>query len=858
MTEAPKAGLMTHLRGLNPEQREAVEALEGPVLIIAGAGTGKTRTLTARIAHILKLSLARPNQILAVAFTNKAAAELRARIFGMTGVDPHRLPWVGTFHSISARILRLHAEMAGLNDRFSIYDDRDQARILKSVLAKCRFHDRQWPTKRVASLITGWKDQARRPEHLTAHDRALLDGKALDIYRPYQKELQVTNAADFGDLILHVVSILSQNPDVREHYQGQFRFALVDEFQDVNRAQYAWLQLLTGQKNNLCCVGDDDQAIYSWRGAEPKIMLGFSEHYPGARLVRLEQNYRSTTHILGAAVGVIANNIHRHKKSLRCADGMAGRAARKVEVVRYRTNLAEADGVVDAIRKLTMGRDPDYRLADIAVSARTWACLAEVEQALVRAGLPYQVFGGPKFYERKEIRDMLSYLRLCHNSADSGAFERAVNTPSRGIGVKTIGVIRGRAGDDDVPMYAMAHLAANDGTLSSAPSRRIREFLGNVERWSDAFSRTAIRCDSVTQSGTQIETGVPEARCREVRMLVRMVVEESGMANYHRTLDSEDAAQRVENLDKLVDFAGRHQTLGDFLEHVGLMSDDVVEVSDAKNQITLMTLHAAKGSEYPVMFLVAWEEGILPWLTPGGEQLDTLRMAQIKSLAMMVIAFASTDPDKPSLGHLHLLARSLQGGTGEDGKDAALVRGRDLASRVLRWTDRPRAEDLADAVRLSRSIVADEKLEEERRLAHVGLTRAMERCIISHVDLRWRYGVYNPASPSRFLLEIPAQHKSQAQSTDSGQGPDAGARRSPTLTGQAEGRSPRRTNPHPGGSAPMSGTMPRPAGLQIGDRVSHRRFGTGTVHAVSARRIMVRFDDNASRMVMQNYLHRVA
>jgi len=849
---APVAGSMTHLRGLNAEQRVAVEALDGPVLIIAGAGTGKTRTLTARIAHILKLALARPDEILAVAFTNKAAAELRERIGKMTGVDPRHLPWVGTFHSISARILRSQAERVGLNDSFSIHDDRDQTRILKTLLAECRLQDNRWPAKRVAGLISRWKDQAKRPGDLTPRDRSLLNGMAQDIYRRYQDELRVTNGADFGDLILHVVTILSTHSDVQTDYQAQFRYALVDEFQDVNRAQYTWLRLLTEQGNNVCCVGDDDQAIYSWRGAQPGIMLGFTDHYPDARLIRLEQNYRSTEHILGAAVAVIRNNAHRHDKSLRCADETREQEARKVEVVRYRTNLAEADGVVKAICGIAVDGNPAYRLADIAVSARTWACLAEVEQSLVKAGLPYQVFGGPKFYERKEIRDILAYLRLCHNGADSWAFERSVNTPSRGIGPKTVGAIRERASEASVPMLEMARLLAEDGSLSAAPARRIGEFLGNVERWTAAFAPAAVRPDAGDVSANP---KLIEKRRDEIRTLVRRVIEESGMANYYRTLESEDAAQRVENLDKFVDFAGRHQTLGDFLEHVGLMSEEVVDASDGKNQVTLMTLHAAKGSEYPVIFLVAWEEGILPWLNPGAQQAVTRVQEQIRSLAEMVMSYASDDPDKPSLAHMQMLCRLSLAGAGE--LDAVEAIGLDLIERVNNWSGVPGKEEIDAALQLSQSIASDQRIEEERRLAHVGITRAMERCIISHVDLRWRYGVYTPASPSRFLLEIPAEHKRLVSLGEPGfkRRAQANSKRWSTLTREPS------ANHFQNSRQPSVRAFPKKPlasqGLQIGDRVTHRRFGPGTVHAVSARNIMVRFDDDESRMVMQNYLYPV-
>ena len=829
-------GGMIHLQGLNTQQREAVETVLGPLLIVAGAGTGKTRTLTSRIAHIIKLGLVDPSQILAVAFTNKAANELLDRVSMMTRIDRTSLPWVGTFHSLSARILRRESEYSGLGSNFTIYNDSDKLSILKNIFKDADIDERLGSPSSLATLISRWKDDAKLPENLGKKDCQQIGGCAQELYEQYQEVLRISNGADFGDLILHVVNMLSHNDHLLDKYQDIFRFTLVDEYQDVNIAQYKWLRLLTQKRSNICCVGDDDQAIYSWRGARPDIMLGFADHFADAKIIRMEQNYRSTEHILGAAADIISNNVYRHRKKLRCANKTGNAPAHKVEVARYTTNIDEADGVVSRIGKLA-GRGGKYRFEDIAVSARTWSCLAEVEQSLVKSGIPYRVVGGPRFYERKEIRDALAYLKLCNNRADAEAFMRSVNTPARGVGAVTVRKVRKAAVESEATMFDTAGELIRTGTLSGKPASGLSGFMQDIESWGRMFAR----CDSHDNN----DDDPP----RKVGEIVLKLIHDCGMHDYYIKQETEDADFRLDNLKKLVEFAGRHQSLDEFLEHVGLMSEELSNVDTTdRGQVTIMTLHAAKGSEYPVMFLIAWEEGILPWKrdAASGQPTNVDRYREKVDWLAGVVLSMRKDGYKPGVDQLNYQVCKILDEHEHELREH-LPEGLELVQLVYEWEHLPDASHLELAAGIAARLTANESIEEERRLAHVGITRAMERCIISNASMRKMFNTWMPGDPSRFLAEISREHLQT----------DISRRLYGNVTTGRNGQYSRdRKQVGRGKISPAVRTMHRKnkTSFSIGDRVSHRKFGHGTVHSVSTGKLMVRFDDNRAMMVLSDYL----
>ncbi|WP_448030215.1 ATP-dependent helicase [Bradyrhizobium liaoningense] len=677
-----------YLSGLNPEQREAVETLDGPVLVLAGAGTGKTRVLTTRIAHILSQGRARPAEILSVTFTNKAAREMKHRLGQMLGHAVEGMPWLGTFHSIGGRILRFHAELAQLKSNFTVLDVDDQVRLLKQLLQAENIDDKRWPARMLAGLIDGWKNRGLMPSQVPSGEAAVFaNGKGGKLYASYQERLKILNAADFGDLLLENIRIFREHPDILRQYQQRFKYILVDEYQDTNVAQYLWLRLLSqapssspslpgltrqsiessrdaspaldvsrrpgddehddvaptpaGQKDhvkNICCVGDDDQSIYGWRGAEVDNILRFDHDFPGAKVIRLERNYRSTGHILAAASHLIAHNEGRLGKTLRTED----QDGEKVTVTGSWDSEEEARGIGEEIEQLQRQGE---KLNEIAILVRASYQMREFEDRFVTLGLPYRVIGGPRFYERAEIRDALAYLRVINSPADDLAFERIVNTPKRGLGDATVQMLHDHARKRRIPLFEAARAVVETDELKPKARGSLRDLVAQFDRW---------RAQREVTAHTD---------------LAQIVLDESGYTEMWQKDRSADAAGRLENLKELVRSMEEFENLQGFLEHISLVMDREGGAED--DAVSLMTLHSAKGLEFDNVFLPGWEEGLFP----SQRTLDE------------------------------------QGRAG---------------------------------------------LEEERRLGHVGLTRARRRAKIYFATNRRIHGTWSTTIPSRFLDELPA------------------------------------------------------------------------------------------------------
>jgi DNA helicase II / ATP-dependent DNA helicase PcrA len=683
------AGGPNYLAGLNPEQREAVETLEGAVLVLAGAGTGKTRVLTTRIAHILSQGRARPNEILSVTFTNKAAREMKLRLGQMLGQAVEGMPWLGTFHSIGGRILRIHAEMVQLKSNFTVLDVDDQVRLLKQLLQAENIDDKRWPARMLAGLIDGWKNRGLMPSQVPPGEAAIFgNGKGGKLYASYQERLKILNAADFGDLLLENIRLFREQPDVLRQYQHRFKFILVDEYQDTNVAQYLWLRLLSQAPSkpgtslstvipghaegvnpesgagdrlprdsgsapsahpgmtpspppppkNICCVGDDDQSIYGWRGAEVDNILRFEHDFPGAKVIRLERNYRSTGHILAAASHLIAHNEGRLGKTLRTEDV----DGEKVTVTGAWDSEEEARAIGEEIEELQRAGN---NLNEVAILVRASFQMREFEDRFVTLGLPYRVIGGPRFYERAEIRDALAYLRTINSPADDLAFERIVNVPKRGLGDATVQMLHDHARKRRIPLFEAARAVVETDELKPKARGSLRDLIAQFDRW---------RAQRDVTAHTE---------------LAEIVLDESGYTEMWQKDRSADAAGRLENLKELVRSMEEFENLQGFLEHISLVMDRDGGAED--EAVSLMTLHSAKGLEFDNVFLPGWEEGLFP----SQRTLDE------------------------------------QGRAG---------------------------------------------LEEERRLAHVGLTRARRRAKLYFATNRRIHGTWTTTIPSRFLDELPA------------------------------------------------------------------------------------------------------
>ena len=745
------------LAGLNPEQRAAVEATEGPVLVLAGAGTGKTRVLTTRLAHILTSGKARPWELLAVTFTNKAAREMRHRIGEMIGPSAEGLRWLGTFHSVAAQILRRHAELVGLKSSYTIIDVDDQERLIKQLLIAENIDPKRWTPKHFAGLVDHWKNRGWTPDKLPPAEGAhFANNRGAALYALYQDRLRILNACDFGDLLLHNLTLLTAHPDVLAEYHQRFRYILVDEYQDTNVAQYLWLRLLAQKRQNLCCVGDDDQSIYGWRGAEVDNILRFERDFPGAKVVRLERNYRSTEHILAAASGLIAANKDRLGKTLWTQQA----GGQKVQVRGVWDGEAESRLIAEDIERWRKNR----RYREAAILVRASFQMRAFEERFVLLQIPYTVVGGPRFFERAEIRDAHAYLRLVQSPDDDLAFERIVNTPRRGIGDATVQKLLALARDRGVSAGAAAFDLVRSDELPARARTALGNFLRDMNRWRG-----------------QIDA-VPHARLTEI------ILEESGYVDALRLDKGPTSQTRLENLKELVQSMGAFDSLSAYLEHVSLVMD--LDRGAGDDAVQMMTLHSAKGLEFPLVFLPGWEEGVFP------------------------------------------SQRSLD----ENG---------------------------------------DRGLEEERRLAYVGLTRAREEARVSFVANRQVYGRWTSQLPSRFVDELPLANVEAASETGYyGGGPglrETASRWDETHYGSGYD-SPGWKRAHsrgyaggpPGRSAVIEGegrlvAISDPAVASAyarGDRVFHQKFGYGAVTAVEGNKLTVVFEHAGEKRVIDSFLQR--
>ncbi len=833
-----------YLDDLNPEQREAVETLDGPVLVLAGAGTGKTRVLTTRIAHILNLGRARPGDILAVTFTNKAAREMKDRVGQMVGQVVEGMPWMGTFHSIGVKILRRHAELVGLKSNFTILDVDDQIRVIKQILEAEKLDEKRWPARVFAMILDGWKNRGLTPDQVPAGEAAsFANGKGKKLYLAYQERLKTLNAADFGDLLLENIRLFRTSPDILRQYQQRFKFILVDEYQDTNVAQYLWLRLLAQQsssstalspsspgrreapspgdprladlsedvdgrdepghdklvggereKKNICCVGDDDQSIYGWRGAEVDNILRFDHDFPGAKVIRLERNYRSTGHILAAASHLIAHNEGRLGKTLRTEDV----PGEKVQVTGGWDSEEEARSIGEEIEQLQ--RDAreqglDHPLDEIAILVRASFQMREFEDRFIQLGLPYRVIGGPRFYERAEIRDALAYLRVIAQPADDLAFERIVNVPKRGLGDATVQMLHDHARKQRIPLTeAAAALSATD-EMKPKPRLALRELMAGFERW-------RARKDSMPHTE-----------------LAEIVLDESGYTAMWQADKSADAAGRLENLKELVRSMEEFENLAGFLEHISLVMDR--DSAEGEQAVNIMTLHSAKGLEFDTVFLPGWEEGLFP--------------------------------------HQRALDESGRAG-----------------------------------------------LEEERRLAHVGLTRARKRAKIYFATNRRIHGMWTSTMPSRFLDELPEADVEVKEPAGGAGGfgmSGYGASRFDEMNSfgsnyttpgwqraqQRKGRGGFSENGEPRyvpdgvfnqdeefaetpAKKPSKAPARKPLTIEgeliakstgaassfaAGDRVFHQKFGNGNVTAVDGNKLTIHFDKAGEKRVVDSFVERV-
>lgn len=751
---------MPYLDDLNPAQRAAVEALDGPVLMLAGAGTGKTKALTARIVHLLHQRRARPNEILAVTFTNKAAREMKERVGRLLGEVAEGMPWMGTFHSLSVKILRRHAELVGLKPNFTILDTDDQLRLLKQLVLAANIDEKRWPARLLASLIDGWKNRAWLPEKVPSSEAGAYNNRGTELYAAYQDRLKTLNAVDFGDLLLHCVTIFQTHLDVLEQYQRWFRYILVDEYQDTNVAQYLWLRLLAQAHRNICCVGDDDQSIYGWRGAEVGNILRFEKDFPGAQVIRLEQNYRSTGHILATASGIIAKNAGRLGKTL----WTAGALGEKVRLIGHWDGEEEARWIgeeIEAIQRGTRGREP-VDLNHQAILVRASHQMRAFEDRFLTIGLPYRVIGGPRFYERQEIRDAMAYFRLAASPEDDLAFERVVNLPKRGLGDTAQAKINVLARGAGVSLLDGAREALAKGVIPGKGASQLRAFVDGVDRW-------------------HAETLHPEYD--HIR-LAETILDESGYTEMWQNDKTPEAPGRLDNLKELVKALEQFDNLQGFLEHVSLIMDN--ETEGAEEKVTIMTLHAAKGLEFPVVFLPGWEDGLFP------------------------------------------SQRSM---------DESGLKG----------------------------------LEEERRLAYVGITRAEEVCTISFASNRRVYGQWQSQLPSRFIDELPGEHV-EVLTAPGLYGGGFGAAASVGFGTSFEERvSKADVYNSPGWRRLQENSNNRPmrqpqearhvvidleasSPYVIGDRVFHQKFGYGEIMGIEGDKLDVEFDHAGSKKVVARWV----
>lgn len=738
------APAIDYLDGLNTEQRAAVEALDGPVLVLAGAGTGKTRVLTTRIAHLLLTRKALPGQILAVTFTNKAAKEMVERVEKLTGMmaDTGGGPgrggmWIGTFHSICSKILRSHADKLGFPSHFTILDADDQVRLVKTLMGELNMDTQATPPKAVLAAIQTWKDQGLTPAQVGEATNNPGLGAAKRVYNAYQARLKTLGAMDFGDLLLHCLTLFQQFPDVLRYYaETRFHYVLVDEYQDTNIAQYLWLRLLSMAHKNVCCVGDDDQSIYSWRGAEVGNILKFEQDFPAATVIRLERNYRSTQHILGAASGLIAKNSKRLGKTL-WTDEKGGE---KIHVKSVWDDAEEARFVGEEIENFQRAKTP---LNDMAILVRASFQTRAFEERFMTLGIPYRVIGGLRFYERLEIRDALAYMRLLALPDDDLAFERIVNTPKRGVGKATIEGLHRAARDQHISLYRALLRQLDNKDIKGKAGIALAALVQGFDRWRDMLTTT------------------------HFSEVAELMLEESGYRAMWQQEKSPEAQGRLENLKELIKAMADYENLTEFLEHVGLVMDRENVSND--DMVSMMTLHGAKGLEFNTVFLPGWEEGLFP----------------------------------------HQRALDESGSKG---------------------------------------------LEEERRLAYVGITRARKRLTISHAANRRIYNQWQSSIPSRFLEEIPRDHMEHMGGGAYGSVPASrGGWKNEIDSILNSVRVKREEAAH----ISEFSTKQENAAFPRGARVFHQKFGYGKVQSSNGDHLEIAFDKAGRKKVMADYVKKV-
>ncbi|TAZ81259.1 ATP-dependent helicase, partial [Rhizobium ruizarguesonis] len=741
------------------------------------------RVLTTRIAHILNTGRAFPSQILAVTFTNKAAREMKERIALLVGGAVEGMPWLGTFHAIGVKLLRRHGELVGLRSDFTILDTDDVVRLIKQIIQAEGLDDKRWPAKQFAGMIDTWKNKGLGPADIPEGDaRAFANGRGRDLYFAYQARLTTLNACDFGDLLMHPIAIFRKNPDLLKEYHGRFRYILVDEYQDTNTAQYMWLRLLAqrpkGELQNVCCVGDDDQSIYGWRGAEVDNILRFEKDFPGAKVIKLERNYRSTEHILGAAAHLIAHNEGRLGKTL--FTDRSDPDDVKVQVHASWDSEEEARAIGEEIEQLQRGK---HLLNDMAILVRASFQMREFEDRFVTLGLNYRVIGGPRFYERLEIRDAMAYFRLVAQSADDLAFERIVNTPKRGLGDTTVRALHDYARARDIPMLAAAADIIETDELKPKARKALFDVIQSFRRWQELLENT------------------PHTE------LAEQILEESGYTDMWKNDKSAEAPGRLENLKELIRSMESFESMRGFLEHVSLVMD--AETNENLDAVSIMTLHSAKGLEFDTVFLPGWEEGLFP--------------------------------------HQRSLDESGRAG-----------------------------------------------LEEERRLAYVGITRAKHRCHIWFVSNRRIHGLWQSTLPSRFLDELPETHVEVAEMEQSyggyGRGgygqsrfdkaePFTNSYSTPgwkraqanktdatrdnwgTRSGHAVERIGYGESGPKGrtieGELVAKSTSSEPSRFTPGDRVFHLKFGNGNITGIEGNKLTIEFDRAGQKRVLDGFVERV-
>ena len=761
-----------YLAGLNPPQREAVLTTEGPVLMLAGAGTGKTAALTARLAHLIASRRAWPSQILAVTFTNKAAREMKERIARISGGAIESMPWLGTFHSVAARMLRSHAELVGLQSNFTILDTDDQLRLLKQLIVAAGLDEKRWPGRQFAGVIDRWKNRGWTPPHIDAAEaEAFANGKGGELYAAYQARLRTLNACDFGDLLLHMLTVFREHPDVLETYRERFKYILVDEYQDTNASQYDWLKLLAEPRRNLCCVGDDDQSIYSWRGAEVANILRFEKDFPGAAVIRLEQNYRSTPHILAAATGLIAYNSGRLGKTLWTATN----GGDKVRVIGVWDGPEEARRVGEDIEGHQRGGGS---LDDCAILVRAQFQTREFEERFIGIGLAYQIVGGFRFYERAEIRDALAYLRLVAQPADDLAFERIVNVPKRGLGDKAVERIHRYARATSQPLVFAAAQMIDSDELTPQARRSLGRFVGDVGRW------RALLGKSDHPEDDRGSTTLPHPE------LARLILDESGYTAALQAERSADAAGRLENLTELTRAMEEYETLGAFLEHVSLVMDN--DAARGEPKVTIMTIHAAKGLEFPILFLAGWEEGVFP----SQRALDEGGLASLEEERRLAYVAITRARERATI--LHAANRRIYG----------------------QWTSSIPSRFVAE--------LPGEHIEQETTM--------------SGGESLWRAQWSENADPFA--------HLGAAQSMrTSTRGPGFQRAISPTQRRSTTGRQPSESR----GSAVSLGNKGR-SDVALGMRVFHAKFGYGTIAVIEGNKLEIDFEHAGRKRVLDSFV----